>query len=332
MHPPRPACRHRGRRPVRVVAARAMPPLHPVEVSAYLVGLEALALLQRFEPDFWAAHVAAQQVTPTLLIGAVAAFFQLQEQRGLALVWPNEGCYALQTAIEATPEATLVGFSDVEPSYLADECAPSVAQPRPTYYGIGLQLFLREGYSVTDPLTLALWWMAHGSALDVGIDIDALLDDARLAPGVEDAIRDLRMLPVMSVAACHQAATHLPESAGLAVPADLVRYAFSQTSNPLANISDDERDEVYGWEPGDHDWSERDQLAAWSGEAKTIQEAYLAWALRVKQAGPAGIVEVGRILHAAARRAKREEQARAEREGPELIKVLAHYGMLQEVL
>ena len=331
MHPPRPAFRHRGRRPVRVVTVQEKTQVHHEEAAAYLVGIEALALLQRFEPDFWATHVAAQKVTPMLLLGAVAAFFQLQEQRGLALDWPSEGCHAgLRDCLEVTPEATLVSFSDVEVSFLGDECAAFIAQPRPSYYGIGLQLFLHEGYDLTDPLTLALWWMAQGSALDVGIDIDALLNDARgLAPGVEDAIRNLRRQP-LSIAVCHHAATSIPESAGFAVPADLIRYAFSQTSNPLANISDDEREEVYGWEePGEYDWSARDQVAAWSSEARAIQAFYLAWAQRVKQAGPAGIVEVGRIMHAAAQRAAREEAARAARP---LIQILTEHGMLQEVL
>ncbi len=332
MRPSRSPIRHRGHRPVRVVVNTVRQRIEEWRTvagrDALLVGLDGLNLMRMYEPAFWAAHVATQNATPPLMLGAIAAFFQLQHQRGMTLRCAEAGCHSLSFADD--PVETLGSFGDVAAEFLS-ELGYYVVQPRPDYYGLGIQLYLMDGWEMADPLTLALWWLASGSAFDVGADMGTLMDSVRgFAPGVEKAITRLTLLNVMNDALCDLAATSIPEAAGLAVPADIIRYAYAQTSNPLCNTSQTEQDEV-GDDDGDsYSWAMRDQLIAWSRDGAAIATAYQNWANRVKKAGAAGIVEVGHLMHAAARITKRQAEARRQREGPEPI-TAKEIGMLTEV-
>jgi hypothetical protein len=163
--------------------------------------------------------------------------------------------------------------------------------------------------------------------MDMGVVVDAARG---LAPGVEQAIVSLRPLSGMSNEVCTHAAALIPEAAGLAVPADLIRYAFGQTSNPLANTSVNEEQEVWGGEADDYAWADRNKLVRWSGEAAAIATVYEAWAARIKRAGAAGIEEVSITLHAAARAIKRRDAVRAKQPAPTLIDLLREAHMLEE--
>lgn len=323
MPAPRPAYRHRRPRPVRLVSPRPAFRLTAEGLEAYMVGLDALELLREHFPAFFQEHVASVPARPEKLLGAVTAFFQLVErERGLNLRWPDDDVGSLVPCED--PVDTLHSFEWCSPEFLRD-LGFFIRQVRPVYHGLGVQLFVDEEYSLDEPLQLTIHWLLEDSAFDIGLEMQMVLDCARdLSVTVEEAIARLRPLPAEVVGAelFTLVAREIPEAAHLPRPSNLLFYAVGQTGNPLADTNEYEIDALhYGDDAETWHWSDIDRLAAWQAEARAIEDAFLAWQARVRNAGVAGVEEVAEIFHRAARTLKRRN-VRQEQTAKTLMGVL----------
>lgn len=287
------------------------------DCEALAVGIEAVRLLRAHFPAFYAQHAAALPAVPERLLGAVAALLQLVEETyRLPLSWPEDDMGEELDHCE-DPAETLVMYDGVSVEFMA-ELGRHVYQMLPAYYGIGVQLLLEDGYSTADPLRLALYQLFQHTQLSIGVDIPMLLEEAHGLPAaVAEAIGMLHPLPrdVGTRELCALVARDLPEAADLPDPGRLVRYAFGETGNPLADTNEHEQIEVFGVHPDGWDWSQLAQVAAWSQEAQQLDLAFGRWHRRVVDAGPAGVELLGELVHRHARTLRRRDkrQARSSR-------------------
>jgi hypothetical protein len=272
----RPAARRRGRRPLRVVGPAERPDVPLGEEAVYAVnnGLEAANYLEHYFPHFYRAHVERAPLHTGRLLGCCMALWQLTQLEGLKLRWPNEGYgRSLEFDCQPDPAETFAAYDWASEEFLS-EVGYFLTQPRPEYFGLGVQVAMEM--QISDPLTLLLWWLTQDTPLALGIDLYKYLQDVNVQ--LADEIMRLRPLPpVEDIHALLDAvARELPESAGLARPADLFLYAFGRTSNPLANTNEAEILEVHGAmdEADEWGWDEVDRLAVMSREAEQLSDAY----------------------------------------------------------
>lgn len=315
------ACRHPARRPMRrpvfLVKATggAAVCIDEARAQGYSVGLRAAELIYEYFPAFYAeTGMNTLTVTPELLLGCCAAFWQLVEGRGLPLRWPGDmgGGYdggMTRAECEATPAETLRMVTAVSDEYLS-ECGHALMMPRPCYFGHGVYVLLddeSDNYP-SSPLTILLWHLYQHTPLGLGVPIDLAM-----ASNIDEdlALDLLRLKPLPSSAPIHLLCAHLDIPAATrhgVKPYDLIAYAFAKTGNALADCDDYEVEAIYmgeideGW-----DWSEIDRLAMLARDAEALAEAYDDWREDVVD-WPALRTLAGQ-LHKACRKAERELQA-----------------------
>jgi hypothetical protein len=249
-------------------------PLGEEAVHAVNVGLEAANYLEHYFPDFYQAHVHRAPLHTGRLLGCCMALWQLTQQRGLKLRWPSEGYgRSLEYDCRPDPAETFAAYDWASEEFLC-ELGYFLNQPRPEYFGLGVQVAIEM--SISDPLALLLWWLTQDEPIALGLDLGRYLQDIRVHV-VDEIIRLRPLPPVENIHALFaKVARELPEAEGLARPADLFLYAFGQTSNPLANTNEYEIHEVHGAmdEVEEWGWDEIGRLAPMSREAELISAAF----------------------------------------------------------
>lgn len=319
MHARRRLARRALRHPIGLVRATRTTPedasIAEDRAQAYRVGLYAAKLLYEHFPAFYAeAGMDALAITPELLLGCCAAFWQLVEARGLRLRWPGDlmGYYdggMTQAELMPTPAETLRMVQSVSDEYLS-ACSHAIVIPRPLYYGIGVQALLdqeSDNYP-SDVLTILLWHLFQHTPLGLGVPIDLAM-----ASNIDEdmALDLLRLKPLPGDAPIQLLCGSLTIPAATrhnVRPYDLVAYAVGKTDNDLANYDDYEVEAIYMGEIDEEwDWAAIDRLAALSRAAQALADAYDDWCADVST-WPAARRLAGQI-HKACRTAARELQA-----------------------
>lgn len=304
----RPPARRRRRR-IRVVAPAApLAALDGIEMSAWGVGLEALALLHRFFPEV-GRSLGDAACTTDRLFGVALCALRLVEQRGLDLAWPPDLLIPDVEDDSRSPQDLIDAYEHVEPWIFTDILDPLIQAPRPIYYGLGV-VGLYDGVASEpdDPLALLLWHLFNQTGMGIGLPIADLL--SCIDPAIARLIQ--RQTPLDADAPTRQIAValaqSLPEQAGLAESGtaigNIVWYAFGATTNPLANLTCDEAEMM---EDRDEDWDHLDRLIAQQQEAWCIAEAYRQWRDRVASS-PAALIRLARQIRRLAREITQEEQ------------------------
>ena len=305
MRPPAGRSRHRRLRLVsgRQASQTLTLALADEEAGGFQTGLDAALLLQRHFAAFYAAHVAAQRITPPFLLGCVAAFWHLVEERGVSLRWPGDYAGAMERG--DTPLESLTMFDDVSIEYLS-ELSHSLYTPRPEYYGLGVQSVLEEWADAPSILTIALWHLFQHTPLSIGMPLSL---EALTREYDEDLLgRIFRMKPLPSTVALSTMFDLLtiPEAGDLGA-AMLIQYAFAKVENDLANWTDYEVEAItMGEEDEQWDWAALDELARSAAEAQLLEASYESWSLRVGLDPAREIPKLAGALHKAARAAERE--------------------------
>jgi hypothetical protein len=277
-------------------------------MSAWGVGLEALALLHRFFPAT-AESIDDMPCTTDRLFGVALCALRLVEQRGLDLAWPVDLAVPALDDEGRSAQDLIDAFEGVEPWVFTDILDPLIQAPRPLFYGIGV-IGLYDGVTSEpdDPLAMLLWHLFSQTSMGIGLPITDLL--SCIDPAIARVIQ--RQIPLDADAPVRQIAIalaqSLPEQAGLAesgpASGNLVWYAFGTTTNPLANLTCDEADMM---EDDEEDWESLDRLIQQQQEAWDIASAYHQWRDRVADS-PAALIRLSRQIRRLAREITQEEQ------------------------
>lgn len=304
----RPDRRRRRARPVRVVDAGVVGVEWDAETAhAAFIGLRGAHALARTFPDFYASEgVAALDVTSGTLLGCCAALWHLADERaGFPLLrWPSDGAGGEMTPAE-TPAETLRCYGFASSDWMTSEVAAHIT-PQPHYWGWGVESIMEEWEEASDPLAVLLWHLFQHTEWAIGIDIAVACDD--LSDEAVATIPGIRVLPADTPV--RQLAQHLtiPEATAADVSAaELLAYPFAQCHNELANHTDYEVEAIHFGELDEWSWSQLDELIADAREAMRIEQAYIAWRLRVEKAGAAGLRQVAAAVLRAARAARAED-------------------------
>lgn len=303
------APRRRRARPLRVVGAGRPGSLVVDEDSARAidVGLEGVTLLQQHYPAFAeAARVTDLPLTLPQLLGCCAAFWQLVDRdAGMPLLrWPEDDCGEMDP--EATPELTLVAYDGCGEDFMTQAIAHFVTCPRPHYWGWGVESLMEEwDGDVSDALALTLWHLFGDTPWAIGADLAAVAEDGRVDL---ETITRLKPLPADTPLALLATKLVIPEAARFTVPPDeLLRYAFGQCENELANHTDYEIEAIhYGELDEAWGWDDIPALIADAQEAQRLEQAYGAWQRRVTDRPEREIPALAADLRAAARAAAAE--------------------------
>lgn len=333
----RPAPRRRQRRVRLVNLARRRDELPIVGELAegYATVLGGAELLCEYDPAWFGTHVAHRPVTLPIGLGVVLAFLQKVDLEVVPLRWPCDYetmMYGrtLKDDLEPTPEATLVAFDGVDEEWLNATLRWFLVQPRPQYYGIGAQSIVTGDFltgevvpSAYSPLTVLLWHLFGTTGVTLGgLDWDLL--GGLLAEQLV-AIRPLPPeTPIPALFARLQAA-RMPGFMPVNVtPDQLIRYAFGQTGNVLADYSTEEADQI---DTDAWNWEQLPALRTQAIAAVTIAAAYDAWERQVLLVTSAGAPDTSGALRALRRVAgwlHREARAAiAATGGGTLITILA---------
>jgi hypothetical protein len=280
------------------------------EGLAYRVGLRAAALVYEHFPAFYAATALdAKPITPWLLPGCCAAFWQLVEQKGLELRWPGDpyGEGLTRYELAPTPEQTLIQFDGVSPEWMC-QLSHNIHVPRPVYHGYGVQALLdqeSDNYPY-EVLTVALWHLFQHTPLGLGVPIAPMA--ANIDEDLASDVFRIKPLPSNTPLNLLWSILDLKVAGAAGVKAnELIGYAFGKTANDLADYDEYEVEAVYmgevdeGW-----DWGDIDRLIVLQREAKWLEETYAAWAQQVRTLDD--VRRLAHQLHKAARAAERELQ------------------------
>lgn len=311
MQPRRSPARRRMRHPVRLVNARINQALIGEDVAnAYRMGLRGAELLYQHFPDFYAATgLNDKPITPWLLLGCCAAFWQLVEAKGLELRWPGEAWGEGLTRYELapTPAETLFLFNDVSAEWMS-QLGYCIVVPRPVYFGYGVQGLLdQESDSFPhEPLTVLLWHLFGQTALGLGVPLMPMA--ANIDEDLAFDIFKIKQLPRSTP--LQLLGQHLDIPAATAVglrPIDLIAYAFGKTDNDLANYDEYEVEGIYMGEMDEEwRWGDLDHLIPLQCQARQLEETYATWSRALTSLRD--LRAFAGQLHKACRAAERELQ------------------------
>jgi hypothetical protein len=290
------------------------------EAESWRVAMNAAYLLREHFPDFYRVHVAHRETTLAGGLGLCCAFWQLMEDvYHVELRWPEDHAYIDGYTIRdgiavADPVEWLGTFDDVSEEWMSSNWF-WLNEPRPVYYGLGVQAMTSGDLGPPGLLLLLLWHLFSHTDLSVGAGLLETIYGQTEDEDILDLMR-LRWLNTWNARELLvEVAAHIPEAQHLPEPSALLRYCFGNTGNPLADTSIDEMIVVHGGEDyGDEwSWSDMETLARRQQEAKAISEAYIAWRDRIEFEGMPALRKLAALIHRCARRFQRAEKQRDNR-------------------
>jgi hypothetical protein len=274
-----PARRRALRAPQLVNTTHA--PVDADNLEGWQAGLVALRALEEVFPDFFATHVAALPLTPSVLYGSACALLRLTHET----LFPVEDPPTLWNAWSGDPSALPSAAYRDDAWVLLSSLSESrfhLLQPRPVFYGVGVETVWDADEEIDhyDLLTIALWWSAEGTQAARGFDWGVILEFSDW----EDLIPTLPTLPegfnlevLIADLNARPLSIGVERGTRLAFTGTLLAYAFGETDNDLANVTNHEIAYHYDGEI-DVDWSDAHRIAENARAAREIADQYQALA------------------------------------------------------